>query len=126
MLSMPLRAVKMYRFIFGFQRLVWCPKWTPASRSCLSVTSGMRNERPVSTSASVVRRADLLRGNPAPSEGVLNARESIAAQSESETGAYAAGAVGFRVLGPRPRPADVRRARSVLQVGWSPQLMNSP
>src|SRR3954464_4704315 len=21
----------MYCFIFGFQRLVWCPKWTPAS-----------------------------------------------------------------------------------------------
>ena len=31
---MPLRAPKMYGFIFGFQRLVWCPKWTPASRSC--------------------------------------------------------------------------------------------
>src|SRR3990172_11220660 len=24
----------MYRFIFGFQRFVWCPKWTPASSSC--------------------------------------------------------------------------------------------
>src|SRR5512137_2819828 len=31
---MPLRAPKMYGFIFGFQRFVWCPKWTPASRSC--------------------------------------------------------------------------------------------
>src|SRR6266496_3416134 len=31
---MPLRAPKMNGFIFGFQRLVWCPKWTPASRSC--------------------------------------------------------------------------------------------
>src|SRR5438309_11866813 len=30
---MPLRAPKMYGFIFGFQRLVWWPKWTPASRS---------------------------------------------------------------------------------------------
>src|SRR5919198_1033064 len=30
---MPLRAVKMYGFIFGFQRLVWCPKCTPASSS---------------------------------------------------------------------------------------------
>src|SRR3954467_3949842 len=30
---MPERAPKMYGFIFGFQRLVWCPKWTPASRS---------------------------------------------------------------------------------------------
>src|SRR4030095_6845971 len=31
---MPLRAPKMYGFILGFQRLVWCPKWTPASSSC--------------------------------------------------------------------------------------------
>jgi hypothetical protein len=31
---MPLRAPKMYGFIFGFQRLVWWPKWTPASSSC--------------------------------------------------------------------------------------------
>src|SRR3990170_8714821 len=23
----------MYFFIFGFQRLVWCPKWTPASNN---------------------------------------------------------------------------------------------
>src|SRR6187549_1078032 len=28
---MPLRAPKMKPFIFGFQRLVWWPKWTPAS-----------------------------------------------------------------------------------------------
>src|ERR1700716_3808061 len=28
---MPLRSPKIYSFIFGFQRLVWCPKWTPAS-----------------------------------------------------------------------------------------------
>src|SRR5215510_8733336 len=31
---MPLRAPNMYGFILGFQRLVWCPKWTPASSSC--------------------------------------------------------------------------------------------
>src|SRR5215467_9002556 len=30
---MPLRSPKIYSFIFGFQRLVWCPKWTPASSS---------------------------------------------------------------------------------------------
>src|SRR5437588_7144693 len=35
---MPLRAVKMYGRILGFQRLVWCPKWTPASSSCFRVT----------------------------------------------------------------------------------------
>jgi hypothetical protein len=28
---MPFRSPKMNCFIFGFQRLVWCPKWTPAS-----------------------------------------------------------------------------------------------
>ena len=30
---MPLRSPKMYSFIFGFQRLVWWPKCTPASSS---------------------------------------------------------------------------------------------
>src|SRR4051794_18885543 len=27
----------MNSFIFGFQRLVWCPKWTPASSSSFMV-----------------------------------------------------------------------------------------
>src|SRR5699024_122845 len=31
---MPLRSVKIYFFIFGFQRRVWCPKCTPASNNC--------------------------------------------------------------------------------------------
>src|SRR4029453_14968817 len=35
---MPLRSPKMYSFIFGFQRFVWCPKWTPASSSSLILT----------------------------------------------------------------------------------------
>src|SRR6516225_12361267 len=30
---MPLRASKMKGFILGFHRLVWCPKWTPASNN---------------------------------------------------------------------------------------------
>ena len=30
----------MYSFIFGFQRLVWCPKWTPASSSSFMLTDG--------------------------------------------------------------------------------------
>src|SRR5918993_28960 len=38
---MPLRSVKMNRFIFGFQRLVWCPKCTPLSSSCFMVTTAM-------------------------------------------------------------------------------------
>src|SRR5436190_1909153 len=38
---MPPRSVKMKRFIFGFQRRVWWPKWTPASRSSFMETTGM-------------------------------------------------------------------------------------
>src|SRR3954467_5033666 len=38
---MPLRSVKMNRFIFGFQRRVWCPKWTPLSSSWRIVTTAM-------------------------------------------------------------------------------------
>src|SRR5687767_903304 len=40
---MPLRSAKMKRRIFGFQRRVWCPKWTPASsraRSCAGTAMG--------------------------------------------------------------------------------------
>src|SRR5262245_32906407 len=36
---MPFRAPKMYGFIFGFHRLVWCPKCTPASSRFFMVTS---------------------------------------------------------------------------------------
>src|SRR5438067_10759737 len=36
---MPLRSPKMKRRIFGFQRRVWWPKWTPASSSCFMVTT---------------------------------------------------------------------------------------
>src|SRR5262245_44579727 len=35
---MPFRSPKMNPFIFGFQRRVWCPKCTPASRSSFMVT----------------------------------------------------------------------------------------
>src|SRR5690606_32266060 len=42
MMWMPLRSVKMYGFIFGFHRLAWCPKWTPASSSARSVACGER------------------------------------------------------------------------------------
>jgi len=34
---MPFRLPKMNFFIFGFQRFVWCPKWTPASSSSFIV-----------------------------------------------------------------------------------------
>src|SRR5215218_4845354 len=38
---MPPRSPWMKRRIFGFQRRVWWPKWTPASRSSRSSTWGM-------------------------------------------------------------------------------------
>src|SRR5215470_17453560 len=38
---MPPRSVKMKRFIFGFQRRVWWPKWAPASSNCFMETTGM-------------------------------------------------------------------------------------
>src|SRR5688500_13303959 len=34
--------MKMYFFIFGFQRRVWWPKWTPASSRSFMVTSLIR------------------------------------------------------------------------------------
>ena len=37
---MPLRSVKMYGFIFGFQRRVWWPKWTPALEQLLHGDDG--------------------------------------------------------------------------------------
>src|SRR5918995_4608683 len=36
---MPLRSPKRNFFIFGFHRLVWCPKWTPASNNSLIDTT---------------------------------------------------------------------------------------
>src|ERR1700681_4734559 len=38
---MPPRSVKMNRFIFGFQRRVWWPKWTPASSNSFMETTGI-------------------------------------------------------------------------------------
>src|SRR5580658_9422016 len=35
----PLRSPKIYSFIFGFQRRVWWPKWTPASSNSFIVIS---------------------------------------------------------------------------------------
>src|SRR4249919_476226 len=47
MMWIPLRSAKMYGFILGFQRRVWCPKWTPASSSWRIETDGMGRGPPV-------------------------------------------------------------------------------
>src|SRR5579871_2640265 len=51
---MPPRSVKMKRFIFGFQRRVWCPKCTPASSRSFMETTGM--SAPFSVAVAVRRR----------------------------------------------------------------------
>src|SRR3982750_4233297 len=38
---MPLGSGKMNRFIFWFQRRVWCPKCTPLSSSCFMLTTAI-------------------------------------------------------------------------------------
>src|SRR5690348_7207259 len=88
---MPPRSVKMKRFIFGFQRRVWWPKWTPASSSSFMETAGMgapffgfdcgsaggprvetgANARPPSTEVAPPGRRDVQRANGTGSaEGV--------------------------------------------------------
>src|SRR6185503_5833037 len=49
---MPLRSPKMYFCIFGFHRLVWWPKCTPASSSSFMVSAAI-----VPPSVGVLRRA---------------------------------------------------------------------
>src|SRR5262245_20130005 len=44
---MPFRSPKMYSFIFGFQRLVWWPKCTPASsRSFIAIPAKQPSMQP--------------------------------------------------------------------------------
>src|SRR5262245_42065746 len=44
----------MYERIFGFQRFVWCPKWTPASSRSFIETGGSPGARTALAMASVV------------------------------------------------------------------------
>src|SRR5581483_11838021 len=66
---MPPRSVKMKRFIFGFQRRVWWPKWTPASSKSFMATAGI--DAPFSVSGYSGRRASRgsrREGRPPPTE----------------------------------------------------------
>src|SRR6516165_11503213 len=103
---MPLRSVKMNRFILGFQRRVWCPKWVPLSSSCFMVTTAIVGHIPL---LSVVARHPLRPGPgacgmPHPSPGnpetgphgnrlVAGARSQPA--SELRPGVYTDSAGGF-------------------------------
>jgi len=74
MMWIPLRSAKMNGFIFGFQRRVWWPKWTPASSSWRMETDGTG-----ATSCRFSSSADLVAGGrwalalPAPSRSERSA-----------------------------------------------------
>src|SRR3954451_14104014 len=84
---MPPRSVKMKRFIFGFQRRVWWPKWTPASSSSFMETTGMR--APFSVSIAILRRASRgsrrrTRGHR-PRKGAPPGRRDVERQNRSRS-----------------------------------------
>src|SRR5215212_611561 len=64
---MPPRSVKMKRFIFGFQRRVWWPKWTPASKSSRMLTTGIAAPFLVDGTSAGVARVEPTVKRPAPS-----------------------------------------------------------
>src|SRR3954454_6639539 len=74
MMWIPLRSAKMYGFIFGFQRRVWWPKWTPASRSWRMETdaTGATSCR-FSSSANLVAGGRWALALPAPSRSERSA-----------------------------------------------------
>src|ERR671922_489407 len=66
---MPPRSVKMKRRIFGFQRRVWWPKWTPASSSSRIETAG-KGHSPLTVDVCFSRRDE--RGNRRQSTGTVH------------------------------------------------------
>ncbi|GEK20738.1 hypothetical protein CXY01_12580 [Cellulomonas xylanilytica] len=94
---MPLRSVKMKRFILGFQRRVWCPKWTPLSSSWRMVTTAMA--RP----SGAHRRVHASRRTP------FRARISVVGSDQL------AGAPGV-MSSPAPVPATWAGARTAAEI----------
>ena len=83
----PLRSAKMYSRIFGFQRRVWCPKWTPASSSCFMVVAAMGREPPVVPPPAVGSRVDRACGGTVTDrdrEGVCDGWSSRTARAKAE------------------------------------------
>src|SRR5437764_14880916 len=50
----------MYSFILGFQRLVWCPKWTPASSNSFMVILAKLPPYWIASSAAQIARSGLI------------------------------------------------------------------
>src|SRR6476646_6414344 len=56
---MPLRSPKMYSFIFGFHRLVWWPKCTPASSRSFNAIATKKPPQSVRRSRTLLTFAEL-------------------------------------------------------------------
>src|SRR3954454_1760959 len=126
---MPPRSVKMKRFIFGFQRRVWWPKWTPASSSSFMETTGM--VAPFSVSIAVHRRASRgsrrVRARPPSTEVAPPGRRDVestesypdpaVARSVRVGGVPVAMRPGVRELGPELRLRCWELALEVVEEG---------
>src|ERR1700712_420266 len=92
----------MKRFIFGFQRRVWCPKWTPASSISFMVTTAMADVLLHSCTAHRCERS----GRAA----------SVVAPAPGGTGALVPGVVTRRATGVELRQTEA--GHRVALVSW--------
>src|SRR6266850_3800423 len=105
----------MNRFIFGFQRRVWWPKWTPASSNCFMVTTATGTDsfssvcvRPPARCAGSAH-TDGLRACKFPTGGGrVGAQCSRTAGSPLEAAGAPAGGAG-RAVKRRERDSGLRR-----------------
>src|SRR5215210_6211483 len=118
---MPPRSMWMKRRIFGFQRRVWWPKWTPASSSSRIVTTatvklpsfGYGLRRRGSGGTGLAEEQPVTRARPAPPPG-------LSAGSVAETAAwYPSGQASALDARGRAKPAASRSqvARALERVG---------
>src|SRR5512137_2133976 len=97
---MPLRAPKMYGFIFGFQRLVWWPKWTPASSSCFMLMA-----------VPLEVRAAAMVGSAAAVGAASAGTTASAGVASTAGGCVVSSMVVLRLVSTTPRSCRARRAR---------------
>src|SRR5207237_2382462 len=107
MMWTPLRAVKMYGRILGFHRLVWWPKWTPASNSWRRVTAGM----PRLLVVVVCPPPDVIRAGDPYKQGTRHARRTGRVRWLESSRARTA----------RPEPASEHEVAQILVAHQVPQ-----
>src|ERR1700733_13410678 len=121
----------MKRFIFGFHRRVWWPKWTPASRSCRMETTAINmflqsvaplpQRRPM---AATVERAQVMVVGVAAHP--LVGRTMLAAQRAFRFWASSGPGMRLPVDGAQPLLADVRVHLRGGQAGVAEELLDDP